>query len=385
MITKKEVLNLADEHSSKCISIYIPTHRGGEATLEGQDRIQLKTQLKHVKSKLEEKGLDDKEIDNFVSPVQELVDDNEFWRHQSDGLVVFLSDNTFKKYTVPVRFEEFNYVSDQFYLKPLMPLFNGNGMFYLLTLKGDSIKLYEGTRYTITEIITPEDVPSRLEDVVGYDYEQKNLQFRSGQQGDNESGMYHGAGEGKAEELNEMKRYFRAVNDGIMKMLHDDQNPPLVLCCLDFQYPIYKEVNSYQNLHEKYISGNPEDKNIHELHEEAWKILDPHFNKTKDEKINQYAEYIGTGKASADVNMILKAAVEGRIDSLFVQNGAEVFGDYDEETLDVKDFDENNKDNISLLNLIAIKVFEKAGTIYIMDKEHMPDENHRIINALYRY
>ncbi|MFD0933533.1 hypothetical protein ACFQ0R_13085 [Psychroflexus salinarum] len=385
IITKQEVLKLANKQSASCISIYIPTHRAGSETLEGRDKMKLKTQLKQVKVKLEKQGLSDKEIEEMVKPVDELVNDNEFWRHQSDGLAIFLSENTFKQYTLPIHFEEFNYVSDEFYLKSLMPLFNGNGLFYLLTLKNDEVKFYEGTRYTMTEVITPEEVPSRLEDVVGYDFEQKNLQFRSGQQGDNKSGMYHGAGEGKAEELNEMKRYFRAVNDGIMTMLHDDQKPPLVVACQDFQFPVYKEVNTYQNLHDEHISGNPEDKDINQLHEEAWNLLEPYFSKDREEKLNLYSEYIGTGKATADVNMIIKSAIEGRIDSLFVQNGAEIFGEYDNNSQVVNIQDELTENNISLLNLIAIKVFEKGGTIYIMEEENMPDENHKKVNALYRY
>lgn len=385
MITKQEVLKLANEQSSNHVSIYIPTHRAGAETLDGQDKIKLKTQLKNAKAKLEKRGLSDKEIEEMVKPVNELVNDSEFWRHQSDGLAIFLSENTFKTYTVPVHFKAFNYVSDEFYLKSLMPLFNGDGLFYLLTLKNDMVKFYEGTRHTITEVITPEEVPSRLEDVVGYDFEQKNLQFRSGQQGDSKSGMYHGAGEGKAEELNEMKRYFRAVNDGIMTMLHDDQEPPLVVFCQDFQFPVYKEVNTYQNLYDEHVSGNPEDKDINQLHEETWSLLQPHFEKAREEKINLYSEYIGTGKASADVNAIIRSAIEGRIESLFVQNGAEIFGDYDNNSQEANVQGELTDNNISLLNLIAIKVFEKGGTIYIMEKEDMPDDNHKKVNALYRY
>ncbi|WP_240032170.1 baeRF3 domain-containing protein [Psychroflexus aestuariivivens] len=385
MITKNEVLKLADENSSFCVSIFIPTHRGGEETLEGQDKIKLKTQLKEVKAKLKSHDFSDKEIEEFVQPVAELINDSEFWRHQSDGLAIFLSKNTFKKYTVPVLFEEFNYVSTEFYLKPLMPLFNGNGLFYLLTLKSDEVKFFEGTRNTITEVITPEEVPSQLQDVVGYDYEQKNLQFRSEQQGNMKAGMYHGSGEGDAEELNEMKRYFRAVNDGILTMVHDDQRPPLVVCCQDFQFPIYEEVNTYQNLYSEHISGNPDDKNINQLHDEAWDLLQPYFDKTRQEKLDLYSEYIGTGKASADVNMIIKAAIEGRIDSLFVQNGAEIFGDYDKDSQEANVEVEETDTNISLLNLIAVKVFEKGGSIYIMEKEKMPDENHKKVNAVYRY
>ena len=90
MITKQEVLKLADKQNSNCVSIYIPTHRAGQETLEGQDKIKLKTQLKHAKAKLEKQGLSDKEIEDLVQPVTDLINDDEFWRHQSDGLAIFL-------------------------------------------------------------------------------------------------------------------------------------------------------------------------------------------------------------------------------------------------------------------------------------------------------
>lgn len=383
MITKIEVLKLAEEHSPFCVSIFIPTHRAGKETLEGKDKIKLKNQLKDVKGKLEKKELSEKEIEEFVKPIQDLVDDGEFWRHQSEGLAIFLSENMFKKYTVPVRFEEFNYLSTEFYLKPLMSIFDGEGLFYLLSLKKDKVKFYEGTKHRIAEVITPEEVPSQLEDVVGYDYEQKSLQFRSEQHGNKKAALYHGSGEGKAEELNETKRYFRAVNEGILKMLHDDQSPPLVVCCQDFHFPIYEEVNSYKNLYSEHISGNPEDKDITQLHEEAWGLLQSYFNTTKKEKLDLYSEYIGTGKASADVNVIFRAAFEGRIDSLFVQNGVEIFGDYDTESMEAHI--EETDTHGSLLNLLVVKVFEKGGSIYIMEEEDMPDDNHKKVNAVFRY
>jgi DNA polymerase II large subunit len=80
---------------------------------------------------------------------------------------------------LPLNFEEFSYVSNEFYLKPLMPVFNDDGLFYLLTLKADEVKFYEGMRDSITEIRIEDLVPSRIEDRVGYDHEQKNLQFRT--------------------------------------------------------------------------------------------------------------------------------------------------------------------------------------------------------------
>ena len=125
----------------------------------------------------------------FLKPATDLLEDHEFWKNQSDGLAIFISKDLFRKFTLPLNFEEFSYVSNEFYLKPLMPVFNDDGLFYLLTLKADEVKFYEGTRNNITEIRIDDLVPSRLEDSVGYDHEQKNLQFRTQQGGKGEGNV----------------------------------------------------------------------------------------------------------------------------------------------------------------------------------------------------
>jgi len=383
MITKKKVLELSEIHSEFCVSIFIPTHRAGKETISGKDALNLKNQLKDIKLKLSQKGMTVQDIEKFVKPVNDMVNDSEFWRHQSDGLVIFLSDNLYEIYTVPVYFKEFNYLSNEFYLKPLMPLFNGDGLFYLLTLKMDDVKFYEGTRHGITEIVVNDLIPSQLEDRVGYDYEQKSLQFRS-QQGNKGQGMFHGHGDSESELKNELVRYFREIDKGLMTILHDDQKPPLVVCCLDYHFPIYQEVNSYQNLFLQYISGNPADKDIFLLHEEAWELLQPYFSKTRQEKLDQFSKFIGTGRTSSDINEILPAAFEGNVDTLFLENRADIFGIYNPSTQEINIQDTHQIPNISLMNLVAMKVLIKGGTVYLFEKEDKPDVSTKI-SALFRY
>ncbi|MCJ7468308.1 MAG: hypothetical protein MUO53_16640 [Maribacter sp.] len=383
MITKKKVLELSEIHSTFCVSIFIPTHRAGKETISGKDALNLKNQLKDIKLKLSQKGMSVQDIEKFVKPINDLVNDSKFWRHQSDGLVIFLSDNLYEKYTVPVYFEEFNYLSNEFYLKPLMPLFNSDGLFYLLTLKMDEVKFYEGTRHSITEIVIDDLVPSQIEDRVGYDYEQKSLQSRS-HQGNKGDGMFHGHGDSESELKNELMRYFRAIDKGLMTILHDDQKPPLVVCSLDFHFPIYREVNSYQNLFPQHISGNPADKDVFLLHEEAWELLQPYFSKTRQEKLDQFSKFIGTGRTSSDINEILPAALEGNVDTLFLENRADIFGVYNPSTQEINIQDTHQIPNVSLMNLVAMKVLIKGGTVYLFEKEDMPDVSSKI-NALFRY
>ena len=386
IITKQEVKELAQIKELPCISIFIPTHRGGKDTLEGKDAIMLKDQLKSVKEKLEQQGLSPYETEQFLEPCYELVNDSLFWRHQSDGLALFISIDFFKKYTVPVYFEEFNYVSNEFYLKPLMPLFNEDEQFYLLTLKMDEVKLYEGSKYSITEIKIDDLIPSQLQDRVGYDYEENNIQFRT-QQGNNGQGTFHGHGKQTSDDKNELLRFFRAVNDGLLEILNDGQTLPLVVACLDFHFPIYKEANTYQNLFPDHISGNPADEDIISLHEKALGVLNEYFSSTRKEKEDQFLQLHGTGKASSDMREVLLATVNGnggKVDTLFIENRADIFGVFDPENMNVDIQDFHKPSNTSLLNLAAVNVFEQGGKVYLVEKEEMPDSSSKV-NALYRY
>jgi hypothetical protein len=66
------------------------------------------------------------------------------------------------------------------------------------------------------------------------------------------------------------------------------RKPPLVLCCLDYYYPIYKEVNTYQNLFPEHVSGNPSDMDDLLLHERAWELVKPYFSPKPKNKVGSF-------------------------------------------------------------------------------------------------
>jgi len=383
MIRKEEILELSKINQDFCISIFIPTHRAGEETLKGQDALALKNSLKDIREQLKKQKLRTNQVEDLLKPSMELVDDSEFWRHQSDGLVIFITNGFFRKYTVPINFEKFNYISNEFYVKPLMQLFSEDDYFYLLILKADKVLLYKETRYSITKIDIKDLVPSQVEDVVGYDYEQKNLQFRT-QQGNSGAGMYHGHGEGKDDEKNELLRYFRAVNNGLMTILNADQTLPMVIACLDFHFPIYKEINSYQNIFPQHLSSNMGDIDVLLLHEKALNLLSPLFKKEREEKINLFSQFQGTERTSSDLKEILTAAISGKIDTLFMESRADIFGIYNPEKMKMVIYETHQTPNISLMNFAAAEVFSRGGRVFLMEKEDMPDF-FSTVNALYRY
>ncbi len=382
ILTKEEFQDLAKFDSNPCISIFIPTERAGKEVLNEKDRIHLKSQWKKANERLKEMGLSQDKIDKIGQPVVELIEDSNFWRHQSDGLAIFVADGYFKKFTLPVYFEAYTYVSDHFYLKPMVPMFSGNARFYMLALQMDRVQLYEGNQYSVGEVYVEDLTPSQLEDRVGYDYEEKTLQHAT-QNTRTGSTEVHGHGAAERDRKNEILRFFQAVDKGVFKVIGDEK-VPLVIACQDYLFPIYEEANSYKNLFPKPLPGNPQDyENMLDLHSATLELLKPYFDKEKDEKMKEFREF-NPARTSSMVTEILPAIYEGKVDTLFLQNREDIWGKYNEPMASVEIEEEPGPGSVSLMNLAATKVIEQGGQVYLIDDQFMPDKNSKM-NAVFRY
>ena len=147
-------------------------------------------------------------------------------------------------------------------------------------------------------------------------------------------------------------------------------------------------IESCVNLTLRYISDRHlPDKAIDALdvHELAWEKISSTFDQERRDKIARFMEKQGTGKTAIGIVEILPKAFEGKIDTLFCENPEDIFGTYKIENDTIKATEsEENDTAISLMNLAAIKTFLNGGTVYLLDKEDMPNTNSKI-NALYRY
>ena len=381
ILQKEQFESLAKFDTNPCVSIFIPTERAGKEVLNEKNRIHLKSEWKKAYEKLKNMNLSEEKINKIGQPIEDLIADAGFWRHQSDGLAVFAADGFFEKFTVPVTFEAFTYVSDHFYIKPLIPLFNGDGRFYILRLQIFGVELYEATRYSVGKVDVDDLTPSRLEDRVGYDYEENHSQHET-QNALRGTTVKQGFGNEK-DKKNEYLRFFRAVDKGLHEILNNER-VPLIVACQDYLFPIYKEASSYQHLYPEPVPGNPDDhSSMLDLHAAALEVLEKHFDKEKDKKMEQFRE-TNPSRTSSMVSEIIPAIYEGKVDTLFLQNREDLWGKYNEPMASVEVDDNQKNGNISLMNLAAVKVIEQGGKVYLIEDEFMPDKSSKM-NAVFRY
>lgn len=383
---KSDFEKLAKIHKTHCVTIYIPTHRTNAAG-DGmyKDKTNLKNQLKEASHQLAIWEMKEDAINEYLKPIAVLLEDDAFWRKQSDGLAIFYDGNEVLTYSIPKVFKEYTYVNTHLYLKPMADLVHGSGRHFIMALSLGDVQFYEATQNTITEVRIDDLVPQTMTDAVGTDVEDKHLQRRSGQgEKGGSDGMYHGHGDGAAsEKKEEAKKFFREVDKGIMKMLHDE-DAPLVVACVDYLFPLYKEVNSYKPLKEQHVAGNYEHEDILSLKEKVWDIVKEQFEERKNMAKEQVNALLNNGKASTTLEDIVPSAITGRAETLFIKENEEVWGKYinEENKIDIEDV--RRVGDTGLLNKAAVETINHGGIVYLVPEDEMPVEN-TIVNAVYRY
>ncbi len=372
-----------EKRALHCISIYLPMDKKGKEQNMHLAQASLKQSINKVKVTLTEHQMHKDEIANYLKPVVQLLDQVELWRNPSEGLVIFLDpEEGMRLYQVPIAFKAKTYVSSRFYLNPLLALYHNNGRYYLLELSQDYIRLYKASRYGFKDMNIEDFAPNRLEEAVGFDYKPKMLQFRSGQNVHG-AGVFHGHGEGKDDHRKELLTFFKAVDQGVKKAI-SDKSAPLVLACVDYLFDLYKQASTYTELYQENIGGDPEFKVKTSLHQASWDLMEPHFAKPLAEKLTQFKELYHTQKTSYEIDEIINAALNGKVDTLFIENDIDLFGIYDIESNKVTIDDQQETYNTSLTNLAALETFRQGGQAYFLNSEEMPVTGSSM-NALFRF
>lgn len=387
ILSLDELKTLVENPASPCVSLYMPMQKAGPEVR--QNPIRFKNLIREAEERLKAMEIRPTEAVDFLQPAKEL-DTAAFWEHQDHGLVIFVSPETFRYYQLPVEFEELVVVSEQFHLKPLLPLINNDGRFYILALSQDNVRFFEGSRYSVDEVEV-ENMPQSLDEALQYDETAKEGQNRIGTSKGGTSnpfsqpGEFHGQGSPDRDEHQKDILQFFHVIDGVLHEKLRNQKAPLVLAGVEYLFAIYREANSYQHLQEEGIHANVDIVKPEELHEQAWQMVEPLFHQAEKAALERYEELAGsgTGKASDDIKEIVPAAYFQRIDSLFVPVDRQLWGEFDPDTMAVDLHPEPEPDDEDMLDFAAVHTLLNGGTVYAVESGQIPAKAPAV--AIFRY
>jgi hypothetical protein len=387
-VTREEIAELSAHRDGPHVSLFLPTVRAGQETQ--QNPIRLKNLLREAAQRLHERGAEKDAAEELLAPARALLDDYDFWQHQLDGLAVFVAPGFLRTYRLPLRFSELAAVEDRFHLKSLFPLFADDGRFYVLALSQNDVRLFEGSRDEVRQVPL-QDVPKSLADALGHDLTEVHMQFhtgaratsRGGRQGGARTPIYHGQGAGEEDAKDEIRKFFGLLDRGLRELLDGDGRTPLVLAGVEYLLPIYRDQTSYPNTLAEGVHGNPDGLTPAELHDRAWPLVEEGFRAERRELCERYGDLTGTGRASRDLDVVLTAALDGRVDTLFVGRGVRQWGRFDAEARTVERHEEQRAESEDLLDRAAVLTFVNSGRVLAVDPAEVPAGGP--VAAIFRY
>ncbi len=362
------------------ISIYMPISKIGDQ----QDPLRYKNFLTQLEAQLIAGGMRTPEARSLLEPEYQLGKDAEYWKHLgTEGLVVFLSkENTFR-YPLPEPVKEMAVVGPRFHIRPLLPLLE-SGQYLVLALSRNNIQLFQGNRYRLKKIDLPAGTPKSIDEALRYDDPERQLQYHTKTTSitGKRRAMFHGHGVGTDDQKENLERYFYIIDDAIFPQL-ENEKIPIVLAGTEELHPVFRRITKSHTILPMGISENVDELSADILRDKAWDIAGDYFSEEEQEAKLNFLDNLGGARVAKDLQSILTATFDGRVETLFVTEHERIFGIFDPDKRQVVIKKQDDEQAVDLLDEAVFWTLNKKGSVYIKKQHDMPIDT--TICGLLRY
>ena len=376
---------LANFEDDLCLTITLPTHVKGDDT--EKNAIYFKNALQESQKKLENAGLAKEEIESFLKPLYDKLEDAKYWQHQGKGLIVLVSKNNAHMYRLAFPVQTNVIIDTHFYLRPVLGTLDTREEFalLLLSLKEPHIIFashLEDHESEIQEIKKPTGEIENFESFLSsHDFE-KNLQFSVGHEGA-EDINFHGQGTSGDEALKQkyLDEYLKKLENWVYETLYQADIDDFFLVADEKVTGHYK--NAMRDSHpepEILEQKNPDSEQKNYWVQKAAKLCEKHQLSKELDVVSEYHQIVKTDpdKILSDIEDVVNAAHEKRIKKLIIPEDSQdyIWADYnpDKREAEAEKSDERWETiGEEMINLAAIQTYLNGGEIYRLPaNENMP-------------
>lgn len=352
--TSRDLPALNELRADVCVSIYLPT------TPITQDiqkaRIKLSNLAREAVRQLEEAGSDKRRLAALKEHLDDLADDDEFWKYQAHSLAVFATPDSLRTYRLANRLEQAVEVSDRFHLKPLVRAVTFPHAAYVLALSENAVRLVEVSPDLPAATVKVPDLPSDAASAVG----KSTINERS------PSGRIHGS-EGQKTRL---AQYVRKV-DAALRPILAGSDVPVILAATQPLDGVFRSVSSVSVLPQS-ITGSHDRTSDADLASAARTILDDYYQKQVAAFRKLYETRKGQRRTTTDISDAARAATFGNIDTLLVDIDSVVNGRVDED-IGAVSFDESgDARNYGVVDEIAGRALRSGAKVLGVRSDDIP-------------
>lgn len=348
---------IAQASGNPCVSILMRTHRSGRETQQGP--IRLKNLLKEAGEMLRANGHDD----DLLEPLQSLLNQNEFWQHQGEGLAIYVSPDGSRLFRLNRAVDEKVAVEESFFIQPLVCEQNTAGSYFVLSLSWDEATLYRRDGESLAMVETPA-LPAKFDELVLPRDPEESLQNTSHRSVGNTTGtstaMFHGQGEGEDKVEADRDQYLSLVGDEVSAAIYNTGLPLVVVATSEVTG--HFEATTKVAIDAK-VDGSPSEWSDAEIREHAHTVANSHLKPDHNEFGERFGTAMAQSQASHDLATVLEAAQQGKIDSLMVCHDEQ----YCRQT-----------------NQAVIDTLNNGGDVFQCSRESMPGDD-AVAAAIFRY
>jgi len=297
--TRADLESLIHDRGPVRVSLYLPTT---PLTQQAQaDRVAFRNLAGEALAQLADH--DKREVRALEELLLDLVDDDDFWDTQANGLAVFATPAGLRSFRLPTRLKSLAEVSDRFHIKPLLRVMTVPQSAFVLALTAESVRVIE---------VFP-DMPAHAVKVEGMPKDAASAAGRASIKERSPSGRIQGA-EGMKVRLGQ---YARKVDQALREFLAG-RDLPLILVATEPMMSIYRLVQSYPHLAATAVTMNPDAMSDGELAASARAVLDELFREELEGIRGLFEQRKGEHRTTTDVAQAARAATYGAVQKLLV-------------------------------------------------------------------
>lgn len=316
---KSKLNELKSIVAENCITIILNTHR---TTPDNQkDIILLKNLIREAEDRLIE-NVDKRVAANLIERMNNLESTIDH-THNLESLILFVNDKVSEFIRLPMTVTDRVVIGDTFATRDLMRSLHLNSRYYVLVLSQQNARLIQAFNdKVIKEIGSP------------FPIENKSFHPSSKREavvGNRQTSL--------------IAEYFNQIDKEVNK-IRKDTGLPVLICTDESNYNEYIKIADQKNtIFQTYLNGIRLEEKDHAIVKEAWPIIKDYVVERNNNRKAELEKAVGTGNFLSDMNDIWRGIKEGKVQTVFVEQGMFKPAILKNDTIEMVSEDQRDTDN----------------------------------------
>ena len=334
-MTRKDLLFLQSKQEYPSISIIL------NVTSAMRDREQNRIKVKNAIQKVRDQLLQEfaaRDIKKLMDNLQALADTLNLEHTNARAIALFVNQNLKEIYYLPTSVHDKVAINAHFDVRDIIHVLNRIPKFWVLALSEKPSRLFYGIRDTLSEIIEPiKDTMGQDQDGFPYTYlppdvESLNdmykgsgrMQVSSGHTGDGTRVLPIQIDE---RYVTDHKRKFFERVFMLAKRFLEPEHLPLVIVADEKNYGFMEKIAKDYGI-ARWVRGDYCKRTAHDIEQVVWPEVSKYLEEERQKKLKEFTEQAmgTTSKHAFGMESVWRAAQEGRIKDLLVEENLQVSG-----------------------------------------------------------